>query len=238
MNRNRAVTYGISLLALPIACSLTLSADIISTFSIDGSLTFTSTGITWTFTNAPYTADQASIGSGADGIYSGVAGTDASIQDLSTSTTSGSPFIGFDSAPGLGTLNITGFLPGFGSPGGCGMAPPAAGQTCSFADSPITFINTSGHNSAVTFDLTGVTSDGTGTWEGDFTTQFNQSYQSLFSTLGSGSSSGPETYSATFTVDTDPSAVPEPASVTASLAGIGFIVLRARRRRQRTNSPV
>jgi hypothetical protein len=227
MNRLRACKYWFILLALTTAGSLTLSADIISTFSVDGSLTFTSSGITWTFTNAPFTADQASIGPGADGIYSGVAGTDASIQNLSTSTTSGTPFIGFDSAPGLGTLNITGFLPGFGSTAGCSLTPPAPGQTCSFSGLPVTFVNTSGHSSLVSFDLTGVTSDGTGTWEGDFTTQFNESYQTLLSTLGSGGSSPQETYSATFTVDTDPPAVPEPASIGASLVGLGLVVLRS-----------
>jgi hypothetical protein len=81
----------------------------------------------------------------------------------------------------------------------------------------------------VSFDLTGVTSDGSGTWEGDFTTQFNESYQSLLSTLGKGGSSGPETYSATFTVVTDPTPVAEPTTIVASLACIGLIVLRSRK---------
>ena len=81
----------------------------------------------------------------------------------------------------------------------------------------------------VSFDLTGVTSDESGTWEGDFTTQFNESYQSLLSTLGKGGSTGPETYTATFAVDTDPAPVPEPSAIAASLAGIGLIVLRCRK---------
>ena len=230
MNLNRACKYWILLVALTAASSLTLSADIVvSTFSIDGNITFTSDGITWTFTNAPFTADKGTIGPGADGIYTGLAGTNVSIQDLSLSTGSGSPFIGFDSAPGLGTLNITGFLPGFGNSSACSAAPASAGQSCSFANLPFTFTNTSGHSSMVSFNLTGVTSDGSGTWEGDFTTQFGQSYQSLFSTLGKGGSSGPETYSATFTVDTDPAPTPEPSTIGASLAGLGLIVLRSRK---------
>ena len=114
MNLKSVCKYGVLLIALTTGASFTLSADVISTFSIDGSLTFTSDGITWTFTNAPYTADTASIGPGADGLYSSVSGTDASIQDLSLSTASGSPFIGFESAPGLGTLK-KGWLRGEGT---------------------------------------------------------------------------------------------------------------------------
>src|SRR5215469_5630361 len=74
LNRNPAVKHWIWLVALTAASSFELSAaDIASTFNVDASLTFTSDGITWTFTNAPFTADKASIGPGADGIYSGVA---------------------------------------------------------------------------------------------------------------------------------------------------------------------
>jgi hypothetical protein len=81
----------------------------------------------------------------------------------------------------------------------------------------------------VSFDLTSVTSDGTGTSEGDFTTQFNESYLSLLSTLGSGGTSPTETCSATFTVDTDPAPVPEPGSIATTLAGLGLVVLSSRK---------
>jgi len=210
--------------------SLTLSADTISTFNIDGTLTITSTGVTWTLSESPFTADKTIIAPGATGLYTGLGGTDATIDNLSTSTLSGSPFLSFDAAPGLSTLDITGFLPGFGAPAGCALTPPAVGQMCTPTGTPATFINTSRNSAALDFDLTGVTADGSGTWEGDFSTQFGESYQALLATLGAGGSAS-NTYSATFTVTTSTSPVPEPTAIGVSLLGIGLMALRARRSR-------
>jgi len=206
--------------------SVTLSADTISTFSIDGTITLTSTEISWTLTESPFTPDKTVIG-GPTGLYTGLDGTNATIDNILAGEPSGSPFLSFDAAPGLSTLDVTAFLPAFGTAGPCGSV-PAAGQICTPAGSPFTYINTSSKSSSLDFDLVGVTADGLGTWEGDFSTQFGENYQTLLATLGSGGSAT-NTYSATFTVTT--SAVPEPTTIGVSLLGLGLIALRARRAR-------
>ncbi len=207
----------------------TLSADTISTFNIGGTITLTSTEISWTLNESPFTPDKTIIGPGATGLYAGLDGTNATIDNILAGEGSGSPFLSFDAAPGLSTLDVTAFLPGFGTAGPC-FSVPAPGQVCTPIGLPFTYINTSSHSSSLLFDLVGVTADGLGTWEGDFSTQFSENYQTLLATLGSGGSAS-NTYSATFTVTTDPSTVPEPTTIGVSLLGLGLIALRARRTR-------
>ena len=207
----------------------TLSADVVSTFSIDGTLTLTSNSFAWQLSSAPFTAGEAVIGPGANGIYTALDGTDVTINAFTFSTPLPFDFMSFPAAPSLSHLDLTGALPGFGSSGACAQTPPAAGQMCSPPGSPFTFINTTNHSTSVDFDLIGVTADGTGTWEGDFSTQFAESYQALLTTLAASNGSATSTYSATFTVHTPTTATPEPASIGASLVGLAFVALRARK---------
>jgi len=219
---------------LPIALlafgSLSLSADTVSTFSIDGTLTITDTGVTWTLSTPPFTSDEAVIGAGADGTYAGLDGTDVTIEPVSLSSTLPLTFLFFDADPAASALVLTGATPGFGTSAACTATPPAAGQICTLTGTPVTLINTSSKSSSLLFDLTGDTADGKSTWEGDFSTQFGESYQSLLATLGGGGTAT-STFSATFTVDTPTSATPEPTTTGASVVGLGLILLRARKRR-------
>ncbi len=210
--------------------SVSLSADTISTFNIGGTVTVTNTAITWTLNESPFTPDKTIIGPGADGLYAGLDGTNATIYDVLAGEGSGSPLMSFDAAPGLSMLEITGFLPAFGTPAACTNPTPTAGQMCTpLPGSPFTFINTSRNSSSLDFDMFGVTADGLSTWEGDFSSQFGQNFQTIVATLGTGGSAF-STYSATFTVTTDASPVPEPTTIGLSVLGIGLIALvRARK---------
>src|SRR5579871_4203909 len=136
-----------------------LSADTISTFNIDASLTISDTGVTWNLSSAPFTADESVIGPGANGIYTGLGGTLADINPVSLGTVVPYDFLSFLSAPGLSHLELTAVLPGVGSNGSC-VLPPAAGQVCTPAAVPaVTFINTTASASTLLFDFVGVTAD-------------------------------------------------------------------------------
>lgn len=211
-----------------------LSADTVSTFSISGTLTLTDTGISWTSNESPFTADTAIIGPGASGLYAGLDGTDVTIETVPSSDPVGSLFsdqlfLSFNAAPGLSSLDLNFISPGIFGSGGCASSPPAAGQLCSPTGSPYNYLNTSASTSSALFTLNGETADGSGTWQGSFSTQFGESYQALLATIAADGSVS-NTYSATFTV-ISASPVPEPTTIGVSLLGLGLIALRARRTR-------
>jgi hypothetical protein len=225
--------------------SLSASTVISGQFDLDGSLTATVDTITWVSdANVP---DQANIGTlGLTGSFVGLGGTLVDIHDLDRATEpvntpfSSQDFIDFLSAPDFPSLLVQ-FIPaGDGGSSDCTMA-PVAGQTCTPdvpGGSPFTFVNTqvtlaNGSNaiySSATFDFSGVTSDGLGTWSGIFTSQFTEPFQTVLADLGTPGFSVSNTYSGTNVVITL-TQIPEPGALT--LMAVGLVLLAAGRVRLR-----
>jgi hypothetical protein len=135
-------------------------------------------------------------------------------------------FIVFPAAFSLPDLMINFIAPGVFSSAACGL-PAAAGQTCTLPGSPFSFLNSSASSSSATFNFSGITSDGHSAWRGIFTSQFNESYQGVFSTLAT-TGMVINTYSATITV----SSIPEPSPGILIVLGVCGIVLGSWRRKR------
>jgi len=210
-----------------------LSAGIIGTFNIGGSITVTQDTITWQLGQDPFTPNKTSIDAGPTGIYAGVAGDIASIFDLNRATSpvggagfAPQPFILFDTAPALAALDINYFFEGIYAAAGCLTGPAAVGQTCTPGppitpdDSPFSFVNNpggpSGVQSTATFAMNGVTTDGN-VWTAIFTSQFNEPFQDVLADFFAQNGEISATYSATVTT----SQIPEPAAMST----IGLILI-------------
>jgi hypothetical protein len=132
------------------------------------------------------------------------------------------PFITFLVNSGLPALDIDFINAGTGGTAGCTES-AAVNETCTFAGSLFTFTDDAANTSDAKFDLSGVTSDGLSTWNGIFTSQFNETYQTLLAGFG------PDTmisnsFSGTVTI----SAIPEPG--TWLLVGLGLAAIVAVRK--------
>ena len=217
--------------------SLSASTIISGTFDLDGSVTATLDTLHWVSNGG--TANEATIEDNADlsGSFVGLGATLVAIEDLDRATepvnTPFSPmnFIDFLAAPTFPDLLVD-FIPlgVFGSTD-CTSA-PAIGQTCTPpvpGGSPFSFTNTNngtgGISSSVTFDFSGVTSDGLSTWSGIFTSQFNVPFQTVLANLASNGSIT-DSYSGSNLVIT---MVPEPGALT--LMAVGLVLLAAGRLR-------
>jgi PEP-CTERM motif len=216
-------------------------ATIVGTFNIAGNMTVTNTGITWTSNVPPNSADQANIGPGPTGIYSALAGTTATIHSLNSATEPvgvafpAQSFISFDANPTLSSLLINFIFAGIYSSAQCAASPAAVGQTCTPSLlSPFNFVNNpppppAGPQATMTWSASGVSADGLDTWVGNFTSQFGTSFQTVLAGLqntGSFSTS----YSATITVQTASSSVPEPSTVALIALALMSMLFFLRRR--------
>jgi len=234
------------------------AGPISGTFTIDGSVTVTGTGITWTSnTNV---ADQATISSlGLSGSFVGLDNDTVGINNL-TGLPGDQPvgvsftnfdFIDFPAALAYPSLDADFISLGSGNPSNCSTnaAMAAAGQTCTLTSttspaqpggSPFTFLNTlngmSCCNSSATWDISGVTSDGLSAWSGIFTSEFTTSYQTVLNDFVQDGfvSDG---FSGAMTVSITPiiSSVPEPAALT--LVGSGLILASLGLRRRKKQRP-
>jgi len=216
------------MVAIASAFAGSASASTISgTFDLNGSFTATSNTITWTSNSA--VADQATIGNNVSGSFVSLGNTQAGIENLNFSTEpvgtsfAAQDFINFLSAPTFPALDITFIAPGFGGSAGCTAAPAAVGQVCTPAGSPFTFTNAPGGDSSVTFDFSGVTSDGKSSWNAIFTSQFNESYQAVLAGLGSTGSFTGDYSDSNLVITTTP--VPVPGA--GWLAFTGLLLLAA-----------
>jgi len=227
------------------------------TFTIDGSVSVTATGITWTSnTNV---SDQATISSlGLSGSFAGMDNDTVGIHNLTNLpgdqpvgvSFSNFDFIDFPAPAGFPSLDADFIALGSGIPSNCSSNPAAAaaGQTCTLTSttnpaepggSPFTFLNTlngtSCCNSSATWDISGVTSDGLSTWGAIFTSEFTTPFQTVlnnFATTGQVSDS----FSGALTVSVTPiTSVPEPTSASLTLMGGGLIVLSLCLRRRKQN---
>jgi len=231
-----------------------LSASTIAgTFNIAGTVTVTQNTIDWTGNNSPFPALQAIIGPGATGSFAGLDGTTITIEDLDRTTEPvGAPFtpqifITFDADPTLPALEINNIFQGIYDTSQC-LAPPAVGQTCTpnppitSGPSPFNFVNNQPPpgEATATFVFQGDVAGTSSIWNGNFTSQFSDPFQSVlarFAATGMISN----TYSATFDVVAGGvrSVTPETSSLSLLALGLGLMVVgrstgliaRVRRRR-------
>lgn len=209
----------------------------VGTFDISGSLTLSSTSMAW--------GGTATIASGPTGILSTLGGASVGITDLDSATEPvGTPFtaqsfISFTSDPSLSALLTNFIFQGIDGSAGCTATPPAAGQLCTpsspagylqalnFQNIPSPF----GTAASVSWDLSGVSADGTEIWGAIFTSQFNTPFQTVLATIASDGSLT-TSYSATFTILGNPiSTAPEPSTI--ALLGVGLLGLIGAARRKR-----
>jgi hypothetical protein len=234
------------------ALSASLAAGpIFGTFTIDGSVSVTATGITWTSNTSVH--DQATISSlGLTGSFVGMANQTITIHDL-TDTPGNQPvgvtftnfdFLDFPVASGDPSLLANFLALGSGNPANCSTNPAlaAAGQTCTLTPSttpaepggsPFTFLNTSNGsggccNSSANWDISGITADGLSRFNAVFDSNFTSSYQTVlnnFATNGSVS----DAFAGDLTVSIQ--GIPEPT--TMALMGTGLILLSLGFRRRK-----
>jgi hypothetical protein len=177
------------------------------------------------------------------GSFSGLAGTSGTIKDLNIlAQPVGSPFVLTDwlrltAAPTI-SFTLTSLPVGVFTAAGC-AGPAAAGQNCTPPGSPFNLTNTSATSSVVSFKTGGLVlntaTSQVSNFDGTFSTQFtNQNLQQLLATINGGGSVS-ATYSANFIVSS-PEGVPEPATITFMLGGLGLIVVGAVRKRRASSA--
>ena len=215
------------------------AGPISGTFNMSGTFNVTGTGassystITWNSDASPFTASMFTLTASAIGTnesgQNGIATLNDPPEVVGGAGFTPTPFITFLPVSGLPGLDINFINAGTGGTAGC-SAPAAVNETCTFAGSLFTFTDDPANTSDARFVLSGVTSDGLSTWNGIFTSQFNETYQALL--LGSGpgqtlsnSYSGPVTLTAL-------TATPEPA--TWLLIGLGLSAVVALRKYRQT----
>jgi hypothetical protein len=219
------------------------AAAIFGAFNFNGSVTVTQNTITWKSDGG--VTDKATMGStGLSGDFIGLGGTDLTILDLDRATApvgvtfSALPFISFDAAPSLGTLDVTFIALGAFPSTECHNPTPTPGQVCTLSSadvpggSPFMFTNTASNGvdvdgSTAQFTMHGTTVDGS-VWNGVWTSQFLESYQDVFATFFGPTGEVTNSYSAAARV----SIVPEPDTTIllgAGLLAISFGVRRMRR---------
>ncbi len=176
------------------------------------------------------------------GSFTGLAGTSGIIKDLDMAMQPpGSPFFLADfmvfSADPTIRFNLTSLPFGVFTPAGC-AGPAVAGQNCTPAGSPFNLTNTSSSSSVVSFKTDGTVlntaTSQVSNFDGTFSTQFtNQNLQQLLATINAGGSVT-ATYSANFVVS-PVSGVPEPATITLTLAGLAFVIAGGLRKRKQSS---
>jgi hypothetical protein len=153
-------------------------------------------------------------------------------------------FIDFPSDPALPGL-LANFMPeGSGGSSACStnVALAAGGQTCTLnagtnpsipGGSPFTFLNTQSSlnqapvccTSSATWNISGVTSDGTANWNGQFTATFVVPFQEVLNSFVT-DGQVQDAYSGVLVVDVIPiEEVPEPKTLGLMGAGLGLLVL-------------
>ena len=214
------------------------AGPISGTFVMSGTVNVTGPGfstITWNSDVSPFMASMFTLTSSAIGTnengQNGIATLNTPPEVVGGAGFVPTPFITFLVASGLPALDINFIHAGTGGIAGCPPQTAAVNETCTFAGSLFTYKDDSADTSDAKFDLSGVTSDGLSTWNGVFTLQFPETYQTLLN--GSGSNTTfTNSYSGTVTV-TALTATPEPA--TWLLAGLCLSAVVALRKYRQVN---
>jgi len=222
----------------------------IGTFEISGLTTLRPTSITWTSLLA--VANETTVApSGLTGIYSGIGigGAEGGIADLTSATEPvgvtfpAQTFISFTGFPTLSALEDTFIAPGIYASTDCTANPPSVGQTCTPSSgafvSPFSFVNNpppppTGPFATATWVVSGVSADGQDTWTGVFVSQFTEPFQNVLAALAQ-TGSVTNTYSATITVRSATTSLPEPGTIAllfAALASWAVFLDRSSRHRQ------
>jgi hypothetical protein len=214
-----------------------LPASPIHTGFFDFSGTITVTGFSNIAWSLPPQLNKAIVGTTAGASFVGLSGTDLTMHSLVNPPAVvdglGFPaqdFIDFDGNPALSHLDINFISPGVFPAFQCAL-PAAVGQVCTLPGSPFSFINAVSHDalgrpfivSSATFAFSGVAHDGSASWNGTFTAQFNKSFQAVFAELNN---VGHITNTYSGTINTiESSQVPEPGTfilIGASTMALGF----------------
>jgi hypothetical protein len=221
-----------------------LSAAALSgTFDMSGTITVTSTTISWTSDVSPFASQLFSLTAGTGSFSTedgqdGVANLNISSEPVGT-TFANTPFITFDVVPESALL-LNRLNAGIDGTAGCTASPAAAGQVCTPPNpggSPFNFQNLSATQSTASFILSGVTADGLSTWSATFTSQFNNmSFQQVLASLAA-SGSVSNSYSANVTVTPIPVSTPEPTPAFMLACGLGLLAVSFGTKRLVKNQP-
>lgn len=221
-----------------------LSAAALSgTFDMSGTITVTSTTISWTSDVSPFASQMFSLTAGTGSFSTedgqdGVANLNIASEPVGT-TFANTPFITFDVVPEPGLL-LNRLNAGIDGTAGCTASPAAAGQVCTPPNpggSPFNFQNLSATQSTASFIFSGVTSDGLSTWSATFTSQFNNmSFQQVLASLAA-SGSVSNSYSANVTVTPIPVTTPEPTPAFMLACGLGLLAVSFGTKRLVKNQP-
>jgi len=206
------------------------AAALTGTFDMSGTITVTSTTISWTSDLSPFASQMFTLTAGTgsfsteDG-QNGVSNLNISAEPVGTTFVDNTPFITFDVAP-LPSLMLSFISAGIDGSAGCTASPAAAGQICTPPNpggSPFNFQNLSATQSTASFIFSGKTSDGLSTWSATFTSQFNNmSFQQVLATLNA-SGTVSNSYSAAVTVT--PISTPEPTPAFMLACGLGLLAV-------------
>jgi hypothetical protein len=221
-----------------------LSAAALSgTFDMSGTLTVTSTTISWTSDVSPFASQLFSLTAGTGSFSTedgqdGVANLNIASEPVGT-TFANTPFITFDVVPESALL-LNRLNAGIDGTAGCTASPAAAGQVCTPPNpggSPFNFQNLSATQSTASFIFSGVTADGLSTWSATFTSQFNNmSFQQVLASLAA-SGSVSNSYSANVTVVPIPVSTPEPTPAFMLACGLGLLAVSFGTKRLVKNQP-
>jgi hypothetical protein len=221
-----------------------LSAAALSgTFDMSGTITVTSTTISWTSDVSPFASQMFSLTAGTGSFSTedgqdGVANLNIASEPVGT-TFANTPFITFDVVPEPGLL-LNRLNAGIDGTAGCTASPAAAGQVCTPPNpggSPFNFQNLSATQSTASFIFSGVTADGLSTWSATFTSQFNNmSFQQVLASLAA-SGSVSNSYSANVTVTPIPVTTPEPTPAFMLACGLGLLAVSFGTKRLVKNQP-
>ncbi len=215
-----------SLVALSTAAFVTpaMATSVTGSADISGTATVTATTISFTSQNGPNTfvpGDSSTL----TGDFTGLTATGSAIKNVTMGTLPVADFATFNTNSGLIHFDLTGFLPGTGSPADCTSA---VGSVCTPPGSPFTLIQSSVNSVGILLNVKGTyyiapPSSGTSNGGGIFSTQVisftDGTIPQILAEVAS-PAGFTHTYSATFTA-TPNSTVPEPA--TLLLMGVGLL---------------
>lgn len=191
-------------------------------------------GFTITTTSMSFTGNSATVATtGNTGPFAGLSGTSVSIENITMSSPSVSPWV--TTTNGI-TFNLTSLDLGSGTAGAC--LSNSLGNVCSPAGSPFTIVETGMDQSTLSFvaegnAYTGLLSGGSSPFTARFTSQFNESITTLLGEIAS-SSGQPGNYSATFNVTAPATATPEPGTLISSMTGLLLVGWRVAERKRWT----